>query len=319
MFSKCRTGLYVLPKSCKMNTSHKLKMESFQEIVKVLETNLSHYESDMATKELTTIFKIDLTALKVYAEKMDQPTAWLTREKREAKQQLIVKLHPFSVMLVRYANSDDDEKILDEVKITKGNLQQLNESNLLIYTNRCIEIGKSKLADLATFSITEETLTSLKADLTTFQQKRFQRSLLIDDKKEARKDFVSLKKRVNILLREELDWSIESYRETHPEFVNHYFSARQTTKALQHPYDVLGYLSNSATGEPVSLGTVSVEGFNLSVGITVNGTFRFKSFPEGEHRLIINNINYKTLYVTIRRYASERTKLNLRMEALPLE
>lgn len=302
-----------------MNTSDKLKMNSHEGILNILDSNLSIYEEDTATKELTTVFKVDLTALKGYADKMDQPTAWLTREKKEAKQQLLVKLYPFSVILVRFANSKDDEKILDEVKITKANLRQLNETNLLIYTDRCIEIARENLADLANFSITEETITALNTDLTTFQQKRTQRLLLNDDKKEAKIAFVSIKKRINLLLRNELDWSIESYRDAQPDFVNHYFSARQTVKSPHRPYDVLGYLSDVSTGESISLGKVSVEGLNLSVDITVNGTFRFKTFPEGEHRLKIENINYKTLYVTIRRYASERTKLHLKMIAVPIE
>ena len=86
------------------------------------------------------VFNKDLTAIVACAEKMDQPTAWLIREKNEAKQQVLAKLHPFSVILVRFANSKDDEKILDEVKMTKGQLKQLNETNLLIYTNIHIRI-----------------------------------------------------------------------------------------------------------------------------------------------------------------------------------
>ena len=312
-------GLFVLPKSSKMNTSDKLKVESYQETARVLVANQIIYESDIATKDLTGVFNKDLTAIVACAEKMDQPTSWLTREKSETKQQLLAKLHPFSVILVRFANSKDDEKILDEVKITKGRLKLMNETNLLIYTNKCIEIARANLTELANFSITEETITELDADSKAFQQKRSQRLLLIDDKKDAKKEFAMLKKRINLLLRDELDWSIESYREAQPDFVSHYFAARQTAKAPHRSYDVLGYLTDAATGESISLGSVTVEGLDLSVKITVNGTFRFKSFPEGEYRLKIENMNYKTLYIPIRRYASERSKLHLKMVAMPLE
>jgi len=302
-----------------MNTSDKLKMDSYQETEKVLDANLSIYESDTATKGLTGVFKTDLLALRGYAEKMDQPLAWLTREKKEVKQELIVNLYPFSVDLVRFANSKDDEKILDEVKMTRGNIKQLNETDLVIYSNKCIEIARDNLAELENFTITEENISALDTDLSAFQKRRSQRVLLLDDKKAARKEFMRIKKRINLLLKDELDWSIESYREAQPDFVNHYFTARQTAKSNHRPYDVLGYLTDAVTGEPISLGSVSVEGLNLSVGITENGTFRFKSFPAGEYRLKIENINYKTLYVPIRRYASERSKLHLKMVAVPLE
>ncbi len=301
-----------------MNTDDKLKMDSFQDTDKELDLNAGIYDTDTATMALRSQFKLDLTGLKGYAEKMDQPTEWLTREKNDAKQVLLTNLYPFSVDLVRFANSKSDEKILDKVKMTKGNMWHLNENDLLIYAHICIEIARENLAGLVNFSITEEGILALEADLTLFETKRYQRRLLLDDKKEARAEFVLTKRKINNLLKNELDWSIESYREAHPTFVNHYFTARQVAKGIHRPYDVLGYLTDEATGKPISLGSVSVEGLNLSVDITENGTFRFKSFPEGEHRLIIENINYKTLYVPIRRYASERSKLSLEMIAVPL-
>jgi hypothetical protein len=302
-----------------MNTGDKFTMDSYQDTDKVFDDNVGIYDADTATMALRSQFKLDLTALKGYAEKMDQPTAWLTREKSDARQVLLTNLHPFSVDLVRFANSKPDEKILDKVKMTKGNMWHLNENNLLIYTHTCIEIARANLAGLVNFSITEEGIMALEADLTVFETKRYQRRLLLDDKKKAQAVFVLTKRKINHLLKDELDWSIESYREAQPDFVNHYFTARQVVKGIHHPYDILGYLTDEATGNPISLGSVLVEGINLSVDITENGTFRFKSFPEGEHRLVIENINYKTLYVTIRRYASERSKLHLKMVAVPIE
>jgi len=302
-----------------MNTDDKLKMDSYQETDKVLDDNAAIYDADTATKALRGLFKTDLIVLKGYAEKMDQPTAWLTREKSEAKQILLMSLYPFSVDLVRFANNKPNEKILDKVKMTKGNMWNLNENDLLIYANQCIEIAQANLEGLASFSITEEVITALQADLTVFETKRYQKRLLLDDKKEAQAAFVLTKRKMNRLLKDELDWSIESYREAQPDFVNHYFTARQAAKGIHRPYDVLGYLTDEATGESISLGRVSVEGRDLAVDITENGTFRFKNFPGGEHRLIIENINYRTLTVPIRRYASERTRLHLKMVAVPLK
>jgi len=302
-----------------MNTDDKFIMDSYQDTDKVFDDYAGIYDTDTSTTALRSQFKLDLTALRGYAEKMDQPTAWLTREKSDAKQVLLTSLFTFSVDLVRFANSKLDKKILDKVKMTKGNMWHLNENDLLIYTHTCIEIARANLEGVASFSITEESITALEADLTVFEEKRYQRRMLLDDRKEAQKDFVLTKRKINRLLKDELDWSIESFRKAQPDFVNHYFTARQVAKGISRPYDILGYLTDEATGKPISLGSVSVEGLNLSVDITENGTFRFKSFPEGEHRLIIENINYRTLYVPIRRYASEQSKLHLKMVAVPLE
>ena len=90
-------------------------------------------------------------------------------------------------------------------------------------------------------------------------------------------------------------------------------------KPAQRPYDVLGYITDEISGDPVTYGTVSVEGLDLSADITANGTFRFKSFPAGDHRLIIKNIAYETKSVLIRRYEPEHCKLNVKMVPVPVE
>lgn len=301
-----------------MNTIDQLKLDSYQEVDQVLVINASVYEVDEATKAQVVLFtgyKTDLFAL---GEKMDEPTEWLTIKKKDIKNQLNEKLFPLSNNLICFANSKSDNLIIEKVKISRSVLANLSEVNLIAYAQDLIKIAQDNIAQLVEFSITEETVASVQTDLTAFQTNRTQRLMLLDDKNVARSDFYRLKKKTNQFLKNELDHSIEKYRQSNPDFVNHYFTARQTAKGIQHPYELLGYLSDKSNGQVIGEGEVSAEGLGLKASISPTGSFRFKSFPTGDHRLKIVSIGYKTLYVPIRRFETKSCKLYIEMEAMPL-
>ena len=302
-----------------MDTYSKLKLDSFVETNKVLTENAVCYESNITTKAQVDSFSLYTIELINLKDKIDQPTVWLTEEKEQFKIEVCDKLFFASNALVCYANSIADKNMLARVSQSKSNLKRISEVNLIAFGDQTIEIIKAHLTDLTPFSITEPVVNDLETTLGTFKQKRSDRIKLREDIKEANISFKKLKQKTNSLLNSKLDHSIQNLSIIHPDFVNYYFAARQKSKGVQHHLDMLGYLKDKSTGQPIALGTVNVEGHDLSTHITENGTFRFKHFPEGENRLVIENINYKTLYVSVRRYASERSKLHLTMEALPLE
>ncbi|MCZ4695702.1 hypothetical protein [Ancylomarina euxinus] len=296
----------------------KLKLDSYQEVDQVLVLNSSVYESDAPTKEEVTRFTGYKTGLFALSEKMDAPAEWLIVNKHELKNTLIARLFPFSNNLVCFANSKSDTLILEQVDISKSVLVNLSEVNLILYTEENIKIAQENLAQLTDYGITQESITSLQIDLTAFLKNRTDRLLLMEDKNKAKTAFYNLKKETNHFLRTVLDRSIERYRQSHPDFVNHYFAARHTAKGIQHPYELLGYLSDEANGQVIGEGKVFAEELGLSAAISPTGTFRFKSFPTGDHRLRIESIGYKTLYVPVRRYESRPCKLYINMQAIPL-
>lgn len=302
-----------------MNTESNLKLDSFVQTNTALTENASIYETNVSTKAQADQFASDLDHLLNLKEEADQPIKWLIGEKNAIKNVLVDKLYPLSNALVCYANSVPSTEILEKASISKNTLRLLSELDLIAFNKQIVSMARQHVADLPAFGISEENIVAVETDGKAFEQKRSDLIVLKEDKANAKNEYRLLQKKINNLLNSKLDYSIENLRATHPDFVNYYFAARQKAKGAQRHYDLLGYLKDKATGQAIALGKVSVEGLDLTTHITENGTFRFKHFPEGEHRLIIENINYKTLYVPIRRYASERSKLYLEMEAIPLE
>ncbi len=294
-------------------------MDSFIETDQVLDDNASTYEADAPTKEQKlrfTGYKLKLIDL---GTKMDKPTGWLTKQKTDAKNGMLAKLFPLSNALVCFANNKSDDLMLANVKLSKSEQKELSDTDLLAYSKQVIDIARENLCDPPIPNITEETVVALETDRNAFQQKRIDRDMLFEDKAVDKAEFNCLRVEMNRLLCDELDPSIENYRLTHPEFVAHYFKARQLTKTPHHANDVLGYVIDEISGEPVAYGKVTLEGLDLSTEITEKGTFRFKSFPVGKNTLIIENIDYQTQRVSVSRYAPEHCKLNIKMVTLPVE
>ncbi len=302
-----------------MNTYDSLKVNSYIATDQLLVKNKSYYETDVTTKAEVETFSGALASLLSYSNKMDEPIGWLVADKNALKESVISQVFHVSNALSCLADSLSDSLMLQKVYISNAELRRLSEIKLIGYTTQAIDICRAHLDELAPYGISEAELVNLEADFATFEKDRADRKILMDAKKDDKKEFNRLKKEINSLLTKKLDRRIENLRASQPEFVSQYFSVRKAGRPMHHAYDLLGYITDEATNKPIAYGSVTIEELDMKADITQTGAFRFKTVPSGKYRLKVENMDYKTLYVTITRYAPEKLKLNLEMEALPVE
>jgi hypothetical protein len=302
-----------------MNTYDSLKVNSYVDTDQLLVKNISCYETDVRTKAEAESFSALLVALLSYANKMDEPTGWLVSDKNVVKESVISQLYLVTNALECLADNLSDSLMLEIVHISNAELSRLSEIKLIAYTKQTIGISREHIAELEPYGLTEPKLVSLEADFASFEQKIKEHKILMDARKEDKTEFNRIKREINALLNKKLDVRIKNLKASCPEFVSQYFSMRKANKAVHHSYDLLGYITDVETAKPIAYGMVFIEELHLQADITQSGAFRFKTLPSGKYRLRIENMDYKTLYVTITRYAPEKLKLNLQMEAIPVE
>ena len=102
--------------------------------------------------------------------------------------------------------------MLDKVKISKAVLHLLNETDLVIYAHQVINLAKENISELAAFTSSNEVITALDRELNAFVLKRSERKMILEEKKNASAGFKATKRAINLMLKNELDWNIESYR-----------------------------------------------------------------------------------------------------------
>ncbi|RZT95925.1 carboxypeptidase-like protein [Ancylomarina subtilis] len=302
-----------------MNTYDSLKVNSYIATDQLLVKNKTYYETDVTTKAEAESFSGLLASLLSYSNRMDESLSWLVEEKNAIRESVISQVLIFSNALQCLADSLSDTSMFEKVLVSQAELGRMSEIKFISYTKQVISLSRKHLDELAPYGVSEAKLVSLETDFTSFLQKLEELIIRKDAKKDDKKGFSSLKKEINSLLNNKLDRRIENLRASYPEFVSQYFSLRKVSRPAHHSYDLLGYITDAATGKPIAYGTAWLEELDMKANITQTGTFRFKSIPSGKYQLRVENMDYKTLYVPISRYAPEKLKLNLQMEALPVE
>ncbi|RXQ95970.1 hypothetical protein EO244_06620 [Ancylomarina salipaludis] len=302
-----------------MNTYDSLKVNAYIDTNQLLVKNISCYETDVRTKAEVDSFSSLLASLLSYSNKMDEPLGWLIADKNTIKASLLPQLYLVVNALECLADNLSDSSMLQKVSISNAELRRMSEVKFTVYTKQALVICREHIDELTPYGLTEAKLVSLETDFASFEKKIIEYKIRMDAKKDDKKGFSSLKKEINSLLNNKLDRRIENLRASYPKFVSQYFSLRKVSRPAHHSYDLLGYITDAATGKPIAYGTAWIEKLDMKADITQTGAFRFKSIPSGKYQLRVENMDYKTLYVPISRYAPEKLKLNLQMEALPVE
>lgn len=297
-----------------MDRENSAKLNAYSEIERVLDDNVSVYENDNHSINAIVIFKEYLSKLRKLITIKDAPYGWLQDQKKKSKANLLLKTLPLTNTMVCYANYKHDNRLLSEVDITESNLYYINEIDLMTYVKLLIDSAKMTINTPSSLAIDSDCIADLEQNLTVFKSKRSELMMYLADKKIAGSEFKKNKQALNVFLKDQLDCYIELYRNQVPAFVNHYFAARAMGKPIYRHINVLAYVTDEATGEPISYGKVTVEKLGRSTNITEKGHFRFPKFPEGGFVLKIEHHDYQTLWVPIHRYASEHLRLLIKMK-----
>lgn len=300
-----------------MNANETKKTESFQKIIDLLKSYSLSFESDEMTKRQITSFTAMYAELAPWRIKMEQPTQWITREKNEGRKLLTPQVWVLTVAANRFANAQKDEKLLDTVRKSKSEIRNMSQTDLVIFANCLTDLAKANAEAFVPFSITAEFITEYDILLGNWESKIGERHLLLNEKKIAKGNHKVLLSDMTQFLNNKLDWSIESYSQKQPDVVNDYFAARKLPKSPVHHIDLRGLIIDATNEEPVTLGVVTVVETGEMAKITAKGHFNFKHFPEGEFTLKIENLAYKTIMITVRRYAEEHLYLTIKLEAKP--
>lgn len=302
-----------------MNESNTRKWTSCQQVCEVLKKHQAVYAGDSITTKLVGEFFKLFEEIAPWREKMDQPTSWMTRDKNDWKFQFIGEARTLSVAVTRFANEQGDRKLLDVSRKTKSKLNHMAQAELLIFGYDMLKVVQENAEAFEAYAISAEFIANYSSILDTFEKKIGECRLLASEKKKAGVEFRKRQKAISLFLEDKLDWSIDSYERTSPDMVNDYLAARKLPRTNTRHIDVRGTVVDAHTGKPLIFGLVTVLETKQTTKITKRGNFIFKTFPEGESTLRIENLGYVTFEVPVRRNEKERVILELKMQAVPLE
>ncbi|WP_421919580.1 carboxypeptidase-like regulatory domain-containing protein [Marinifilum sp.] len=294
------------------------KIKSYQFISDVLASNSILFESNESIKTQIEKFTNYAATFKSIHSQMNKPTQWLTQEKDELFSVLVKNMEKLRIALVCYANDNDNHVLIDEAKSQCANVRREAAVIRLNSARRICNLAKEYEAGLASYAINPEFVADNLKIIKDIINKIEDRSIIKTQNKQNRNKIEDLIKSIDEFLREKLDWSIKRYNESHPQMVSDYFSSRMLKKGNHNNIDLRGYIVDKESGLSIPFGKVSAVGCGLYTKINEKGNFTFKKFPEGESTLKVENINYETTVVSIRRCSNQHLHIKIEMQALPV-
>ncbi|PXY02423.1 hypothetical protein DF185_07175 [Marinifilum breve] len=301
-----------------MHKRIRAKIESYMSIQNILNQNLNPFESDPSAKLQVQSFLQNCKRLESMFVKLNQPTEWITAENNKLFKLLVKKAQVLEIAINRLVADTNDMELLINLNIHLRNIKrgiQLRRINSGYLLHNLCEKYQNQLEQYGT---SHEFLQVYRQILLDIEGNILNKKKIKDQNERNRKEFNDLVASINQFLKDKLDWTINSYQDSHPELHFKYHSARKLKKSNSRHYSIRGSIVNKDTGQPISYGTVSVLENNMQAKITKNGNFNFMNFPEGEFTLKIENIRYHPSQHIIKRYSTEHLNLKIELQALPV-
>jgi len=298
-----------------MKQREAIKLQSYQRTILVLLENESLFDSDEAGKSQIKLFIAYNNSLQELVNKLNKSCKWLTKEKDELLIQLIQSSDKLMVACIRLANYTSNTLLLNQIWNLKQELRKNSNVSLLSVSDQLYNLALIYEDDLDAYSISSDLIKKHKQLTDDSKGKLTKRNLILDQNKQYKLEFEEALRTIDKLLKEQLDWSLKGYKEKHPELVSEYFTTRRLTKIINQHINLRGSIIDKETRERISYGDVSILETDLKTKITEKGNFVFKNLPQGEYTLKVENLNYETLLLTVRRYSNENIKLSIEMQS----
>ena len=298
-----------------MKQREAIKLQSYQRTILVLLENESLFDSDEAGKSQIKLFIAYNNSLQELVNKLNKSCKWLTKEKNELVIQLTQSSDKLMVACIRLANYTGNSLLLNQIGNLKQELRKNSNVSLLSVSEQLYNLALSHKDELLAYSISPDLIKEHKQLIDDIQVKLAKRSQILDQNKQNKLEFEEALRSIDKLLKDQLDWTLKGYIEKYPELVSEYFATRRLTKIIKQHINLRGFIYDKETGERISYGTVSILETDMKTKITEKGNFVFKNLPQGEYTLRVENLNYETLLLTVRRYSNENIKLSIEMQS----
>jgi hypothetical protein len=212
-----------------MNTEQEKRFKMNQNAHKFLTINSAKVSALPGYSKLFEALGVGINQIKVLSEIQVVDTSGLVKHKNQLKQVLALKVFSVSTKLQAYARFTKNEVLLNEVNFTESILKYASDEKLREYAKVVLSRLMEYIAELEGFNITEDTQTSLQADIDAFNEAVPKIGIAAATTKENTARLKQAFANNNKIL-EGLDAIVEILKEKSPDFYNEYKRVRKIDK-----------------------------------------------------------------------------------------
>jgi hypothetical protein len=248
------------------------------------------------------------------------------KEKKQLRDVLYMLAYDNSQKLTAFANLSNNKVLHTEVRFTKSNLKEANETLLKDYAQMVYDRAQTNLGSLGAYGITQETQSVLLNAINAFNASVGKPRLGVTEKSDATKQLAGLFKECDMLL-EKIDLVINILMLKEPNFYNRYKDVRKIIVTGTGSLALKATAVELHGGIPVrgakftfvpDGGLMAGNGGNIEIvkKTAEKGNFYIKSMPEGIYKVRVTKTGYKEKEVTISVAPGELADLSVEMEKI---
>jgi Carboxypeptidase regulatory-like domain len=271
-----------------------------------------------------TAFKLTTKQIMQIAEIQKDTSTGAAKEKKRLRDNLITLAADNSIAIATYAKFTNNELLLDKIKFTDSDLIKMSGVELINYAQIISDKVEANIGNLATYSVTPETLKALKDALIAFDASLAKPRVGITEKAKATNELSLLFASADSIL-ENIDAAIKIIRRKEPNFYKGYISNRKLVDTGSGKLALKVTATELNSGVPIhgALFTFNhaadkLTGSNgigeISKKTSKKGNFHIKNMKSGTYDVVIRKPGYKDKSVTVSIADGERSDLNVELE-----
>lgn len=243
------------------------------------------------------------------------------KEKKQLRDVLLLLARDNSQKLAAFANLSNNNVLHTEVKFTKSDLREANETLLIDYAQIVYDRAQSNLGSLGSYGITQETQTVYLNAINAFSASISKPRLGVTEKSDATKQLAVLFTESDVLLRK-IDDVINIRMMSHPNFYNRYKDVRKVVTTGAGKLALKASAVELPGGVPLKGAkfTFLPEGVMMSGNVELvkktadKGNFYLKSIPEGIYKVKITKTGFKEKEVMVSVVPGEMAEISVELE-----
>jgi hypothetical protein len=201
------------------------KLAMYHAVEAVFDVHQPVIEPFLPLQEAVACFKSGVKAI-TSRNQEHSGTSGATAAKNSAIAAMIDKGYSIANALFLYGRKSDDEEIKAACRLTQSDFNHFNETDLEKCCTTILTLAQVHAAELVTYRISSDDITSLQTSLETYRKK----SDIRDDKsagsKVAREVLFQLFASIDETLKEDIDRMMDGVKSDNIDFYNKYFAAR---------------------------------------------------------------------------------------------
>lgn len=310
-----------------MNTNQEVKLSMYYAVEDVCKMYKDTWVTNAVFAATHTLWAEKIPLIETNRDAQTLQTTGITTDKSAKRATMIENALFLVVRLQSYANVTNNPELLESIKYSASDLKKARDNDVVGICNTILAKANANVAALETYGIGARTITTFQNEIGAYTEMLAKPKVAKSQTKTATENLTKLFKEADDLLTKRMDFDIELFKYSKPEFYSQYKTARIIISTGGRATSVMGNVTMAGSSEPVKGVTFSFTADNgglmkASSAETVKpvmkksaekGNFRV-ILPEGTYSVVVSKIGFKEQTLSITVASGETTNLKVELE-----